>query len=93
MPQYTAVTSSDVATNDSLIASDRVEGTKVLDRSGKDIGTIKRLKIDVGTGRRSDMDATDSTPDTDLDDNDKTWDRSPDREVYDYFAVRYYWDE
>lgn len=38
-------------TEGSLIASDRVEGTKVLDRSGKDIGTIKSLKIDKLSGR------------------------------------------
>ena len=39
------------STEGSLIASDRVEGTKVLDRSGKDIGTIKSVKIDKASGR------------------------------------------
>jgi sporulation protein YlmC with PRC-barrel domain len=34
-----------------LISSDRVEGTKVYDPSGKDIGTIKRLMIDKVSGR------------------------------------------
>jgi hypothetical protein len=39
------------STDSSLIASDRVEGTKVLDRSGKHIGTINGLKIDKVSGR------------------------------------------
>jgi hypothetical protein len=39
------------STDTSLIASDRVEGTKVLERSGKDIGTIKSVKIDKASGR------------------------------------------
>jgi PRC-barrel domain len=44
-------THADRLTDSSLIASDRVEGTKVLDRSGKDIGTIHSLKIDRVSGR------------------------------------------
>jgi sporulation protein YlmC with PRC-barrel domain len=39
------------STDTSLISSNRVEGTKVLDRSGKDIGTIKSVKIDKASGR------------------------------------------
>lgn len=35
----------------SLIDSDRVQGTKVFDPSGKDIGTIKRLIIEKVSGR------------------------------------------
>jgi hypothetical protein len=45
MNQSAASTRSDKSTDGSLISSDRVEGTKVLDRSGKNIGTIKSLKI------------------------------------------------
>jgi hypothetical protein len=163
MTQHVAATGTGISTDSSLIASDRVEGTKVLDRSGKDIGTIKCLKIDkvsgrvayavaefggflgmggheytipwgaleydaakhrfstdltkeqlegapsssrrssdhayrasaggVGTGRRPDTDITDSEPDSDLDDDGETWDRGRERELYDYYAVAYYWDE
>jgi hypothetical protein len=39
------------STDGALIASDRVEGTKVLDLSGKHIGTIKGLKIDKVSGQ------------------------------------------
>lgn len=146
--------SSAHSTEGSLITSDRVEGTKVLDRSGKDIGTIKRLKIDkitgrvayavaefggflgmggheytipwrtldydpekhgfstglskeqlqdapskshrstpyrasaggVGTGTRPDRDA-------DVDTADENWGREQDRELYDYYAVAYYWED
>ena len=34
-----------------MIESDRVEGTTVLDRNGRHIGTIKRLMIDKASGR------------------------------------------
>jgi sporulation protein YlmC with PRC-barrel domain len=34
-----------------LIASDRVEGTAVYDRSGKNIGTIERVMIDKISGK------------------------------------------
>ena len=34
-----------------LIASDRVEGTAVYDRSGKNIGTIERVMIDKNSGK------------------------------------------
>jgi sporulation protein YlmC with PRC-barrel domain len=153
-------TQTDRSTDSSLIASDRVEGTKVLDRSGKHIGSINSLKIDrasgrvayavaefggflgmggheytipwrtlnydpgkhgfstdltkeqlegapsssrqpyrasaggVGTGRRPDAGVTRSAmPDSDFIDNDDNWDRSRERELYDYYVVNYYWDE
>jgi hypothetical protein len=38
-------------TESSLIESNRVEGTKVFDPSGKDIGGIKRLVIEKRSGR------------------------------------------
>jgi hypothetical protein len=148
-------------TDDSFIPSDRVEGTKVRDRSGKEIGTIKCIKIDkvsgrvayavaefggflglggheytipwrtldydwgtrsfrtdltkeqlegapsssrrssgayrasaggVGTGRRPEATAG-TTIDSDLDDNDDNWDRGRERELYDYYVVRYYWED
>jgi sporulation protein YlmC with PRC-barrel domain len=156
-PQRTATSGS---TTSSLIASNQVEGTKVLDRSGKDIGTIKNLKIDrvtgrvayavaefggffgmggheytipwrkleydpgkrsfstdltkellegapsssnayhasaggVGTGQRPDTDTAGSASaiDSDLDDSDNEWDRARERELYDYYVVRYYWED
>ena len=46
-----AATRGGKSTDGSLISSDRVEGTKVLDQSGKSIGSIKRLKIDKTSGR------------------------------------------
>lgn len=165
MNQNTAAARS---TEGALIASNRVEGTKVLDRAGKDIGTIKSLKIDkisgrvayavaefggllgigtheytipwgklnydpgkrsfstdltkqqlegaprssrrsrdnsyhasmggVGTGRRPESDTTNAEVaargvDSDFDDNDDNWNRGQDREVYDYYAVAYYWED
>lgn len=57
MTNDTSQTSSQVGTegnrrtDSSLIDSHRVEGTKVFDLSGKDIGTIKRLVIDKVSGR------------------------------------------
>jgi len=47
----TANTSTFSDTNSPLIASDRVEGTKVFDESGQSIGTIKRLMIEKRSGR------------------------------------------
>lgn len=44
-------TASGELTGKPLIESDRVEGTKVFDPTGKKIGTIKRLMIDKLTGR------------------------------------------
>jgi hypothetical protein len=163
MTQYATATGTGKSTDGSLIASNRVEGTKVLDRSGKDIGSIKRLKIDnvsgrvayavaefggflgmggheytipwgvleydpgkhafrtdltkerlegapksshrssdhafrasaggVGTGERPETLTSDSAPDSDLYDDDLNWNRDMDREMYDYYAVAYYWDE
>jgi len=40
-----------VMTGKPLIESDRVEGTTVYDRSGNDIGSVKRLMIDKMSGR------------------------------------------
>ncbi len=51
MNQSTAGTRTGQSTETSLISSDRVEGTKVFDRAGKDIGTIKSVKIDKVSGR------------------------------------------
>ena len=164
MNQNAAATRGGRSTDGSLIASNRVEGTKVLDRSGKAIGTIRRLRIDkvsgrvayavaefggflgmggheytipwrkldydpgkhgfstdltreqledapsnsrrsessyrasaggVGTGRRPDTtgDVTNSLDSDLLDDADDNWDRGRDRELYDYYAVGYYWEE
>lgn len=39
------------STDGSLISSDRVEGTKVFDRAGNGIGTIKSVVIDKVSGR------------------------------------------
>lgn len=44
-------TDASSSTDGPLIGSDRVEGTKVFDPSGKHIGTIKRLMIDKIGGR------------------------------------------
>jgi hypothetical protein len=44
-------TSSFWNTSTSLIASDRVEGTKVFDATGKSVGTIKRLMLEKVSGR------------------------------------------
>ena len=162
MNQSAASTRSDKSTDGSLISSDRVEGTKVLDRSGKSIGTIKSLKIDkvsgrvayavaefggflgmgdheytipwrkleydpgkhgfstditkeqlegapstsrrqstyhasaggVGTGRSPESGpSVSSTVDSDLDNDDESWDRARERELYDYYVVGYYWDD
>ncbi len=49
--QSTAGTRTDPSTESSLISSDRIEGSKVFDRAGKDIGTIKSVKIDKVSGR------------------------------------------
>ena len=52
MRNATDHTSSDAqAANNSLIESNRVEGTEVFDPSGKHIGSIKRLVIDKASGR------------------------------------------
>jgi hypothetical protein len=44
-------TGTSSSTNNTLIGSDRVEGTKVFDPAGKHIGAIKRLVIDKVSGR------------------------------------------
>lgn len=160
MQQNAGTMAGSQSTNGSLIASDRVEGAKVFDRSGNDVGTIKSFKIDrtsgrvayavaefggffgiggheymipwrkldydpikrgfstdltkeqleeapssgrrsaayrasaggVGTGRRPDASAG-TTIDSEPDDTGDSWDRDRDRQLYDYYVVRYYWEE